>query len=51
MEMKAQKAKMKGNEANHNQKLPETLENVVVLWSRKQKLRKRGRGSSRKGYM
>ena len=27
------------------------LENVVALWSRKQKLRKQGRGSSRKGYM
>ena len=49
--MKAQKAKMKGNETNHNQKLPETLENVVALWSRKQKLRKLVRGSSRKGYM
>ena len=50
-EMNAQKAKMKGNETNHNQKLPETLENVVAPWSRKQKLRKQGRGSSRKGYM
>ena len=26
------------------------LENVAALWSRKQKLRKQGRGSSRKGY-
>ena len=36
-QMQAHKAKMK--------------ENVVALWSRKQELRKQGRGSSRKGYM
>ena len=50
-QMKAQKAKMKGNETNRVQPQPETLENVVALWSRKQKPRKQGRGSSRKGYM
>ena len=34
-----------------NQPQPESLGNVVALWSRKQKLRKPSRGSSRKGYM
>ena len=57
-ELKSQKAKMKRNEGpkgqnerKWNQPHPGTLENVVALWSRKQKLRKQGRGSSRKGYV
>ena len=56
--MKAQRAKMKANEGpkgqnkrKWNQPQPETLEHVVALWLRKQKLRKQGRGSSGKGYM
>ena len=49
--MKANEGPKGQNERKWNQPQPETLENVVALWSRKQKLRKQGRGSSRKGYM
>ena len=49
--MKANEGPKGQNERKWNQPQPETLENVVALWSRKQKPRKQGRGSSRKGYM
>ena len=41
---------MKANEGPQGQN-EKMKENVVALWSRKQELRKQGRGSSRKGYM
>ena len=49
--MKANEGPRGQNKRKWNQPQPETLEDVVALWSRKQKLRKQGRGSPRKGYM
>ena len=47
---KRKRPKMKANEGPQGQN-EKMKENVVALWSRKQELRKQGRGSSRKGYM